>query len=633
MSAPIPLVIIDPSQYAVPQDVVTTQIDAMSDRADYALAQATAAMNGLAAWTPPTEPVPPDLRPPAIVPPDPQDVADPTVQDFGSIGEIVIPPFEDFTGLIDAIDVGDVPVFEPTVGAINMPPAPAPIDTSGAPERPVLNEVALPDAPDMSLPADPVMLTIDLPEAPTIDLPTFDADVPTLDESLPPTLLNWTEPTYQPLVRDELTATIKSMLAGGFAMPQVVQDALFAAARDRGDLLAYKAEQEVIGSYADRGFMAPPGMMQAALQAVRDDNRLKGAALNRDIAAKAAEWAIENLRQAVAQGIALEGAVMQQFSQMATRSLEAARAQLQATIDSVNMRVAVYNASLARVNTLTAIFKTKTEAELSKLEVFRDQIQAEALQGQINEQSVRIYSARVEALQAIVQRYTALLGGVKIQADMEASKIDVYKADVQAWATQLDADKSRFDAYKTQVEGESAKGQMLEAQARAFAAEVQAYGSKVGAQTSTVEAKLRAIGTSVQKFTAELEAARDQVAAQVSVVQSRTQTYEADTRRYAAETDAVSKRAELEVRTSEAAAQNNMAYFEVVSKQFDARMQRVLQEAITMQEILKSLAAMTSQLAAGAMSATHVQASISNSAGTSLSASQSYDVHADVSDV
>ena len=241
------------------------------------------------------------------------------------------------------------------------------------------------------------------------------------------------------------------------------------------------------------------------------------------------------------------------------------------------------------------------------------------------------YKSAIHA-QGLIPSDGALLQGAKLQSDMELQKIELFKSQIQAWAEGINADKTRFDAYQVTTQGEVSKAQVLDAQARAFAAEVQAYGTKAGIETSVLDARLRAIGASVQKFTAQLQAGRDHVQAQSAVVQSRTQAFQADVQRYAAEVGAVNQQADVQVRASEATARNNMAYFEVLSRQFDSRMTRLLQEATIMQDILKSIAAMGSQLAAGAMSATHVQARISANAGTSLSASQSYNVGASVSD-
>ena len=68
---------------------------------------------------------------------------------------------------------------------------------------------------------------------------------------------------------------------------------------------------------------------------------------------------------------------------------------------------------------------------------------------------------------------------------------------------------------------------------------------------------------------------------------------------------------------------NNIAYFEALSRQFDARMQRMLQISLAMKDAMGAAGQMSAQMAAGAMSAIHASASISGSGSDSYSNSRS----------
>src|SRR6202012_1586869 len=172
----------------------------------------------------------------------------------------------------------------------------------------------------------------------------------------------------------------------------------------------------------------------------------------------------------------------------------------------------------------------------------------------------------------------------------------------------ITAEKTRFDAYATQVAGESSKANILEAEARAFASTVQAYETGNNVKIQTVQARLRAIETGTTKFLGLVQAEREQVQAGVAQLQAAVSTYAADTGRYSAQANFEAQKGEVAVRATEANARNNVAYFEVLSRQFDSRMQRMIEQARILLGAIQAAGGMASQLAAGAMSATHVQA-------------------------
>jgi hypothetical protein len=622
----------DPSQFYVfpfydrPATLVEQQIALMTQRATDATAQATTAVNQLAQFMPPAPGVAPDLRPDAITVGDLPTIAAPNPQLFGLIDSINEPAFEDFQSIVDAIGVDPPPTFDPSVVTINIPDAPAPIDTSGAPVRPTIVDPDLPPDPDVVLPAEAQSLPITIPDVPVINLPTFDTTLDPFDATVGNFLLDWNEPTYTPTNVNELSASIKLMLTGGYAMAPAVQDMLFSAAREREDITAHKAVDDAYEDFASRNFSMPPGMLVEQVNVARQNNQLQANSFSRDVLTKAAEWQIENLRTALAQGIALESALIDQFNQMANRSLDAAKFRVQVEIDKFNLRVAAFNANVSYVNAMVAVFQAKVQEELSKLEVYKSEIDAQQLIGQINEQSVRIYTSKVQALGVIVDMYKSKLEAVQVKADLEKSKIELYRADVQAYAERLNADKTRFDAYTSQVQGESAKAGILESESRAFAATVQAYESGNNVKISTVQARLRAIEVSVTKFTALLEAEKDRVQSELAAIQSQASAYSADVGRYSAQITFATQKNDLTIRAAEATVRNNMAYFDVVSKQYDSNQTRLIEAARLNVQAIQAAGTMASQLAAGAMSATHVQASLSGSgsANTSWSQSSSY---------
>lgn len=603
---------------------VDTAMDYMIRTANQWLARTEIAIDGMGQWTPPVEGTPPDLRPqevtagtlPSFPPPDPTML--------GEVGELNIPAWEDMRGLIEDFEPYDPGPFEPTSGLPNIPKPPAPLDTSAAPSRPELNDVEVPVEPDLSLPAAPGLDEITIPAMPTIEIPEFEVDeIPVFDAPVPDLSFNWQEQTYDPLAVNELAATIKGLLSGDMAMPKVVQDALWAAASEREDATARAAVEQAADTWAARGYDMPPGMMVEQVNAAQEQAALAKNAHSRDVFTKAAEWAIENLRMAVAQGIALETMWSQHWQQTAQRAFEAARVALDVVKDQFDLQATAFNLKMQSLTARREVFESLLRAELAKLEILRGQLEAEQLKGTLNEQKVRIYASRLDGVRVLADVFARRLEGAKVQSDMERNKIEIYKTDVDAWGEALRAEKTRFDAYDSQVRGEATKAQAYEAEARAYSATVSAASDRNNAKLRMVETKLGATDASVRKFLGLLQAETATVAARRDGIAARAQAYAADTERWGAQMRYAGQAEEIKIRAQEASVRNNIAYFEVVSRQFDARMQRMMQAAMAIRDSMEAAGQMSAQMVAGAMSAVSASASISGSGSESNSHSRS----------
>lgn len=612
------------SRYDRPYEIVSEQMDAMSKRADNALAKANAAIDGLSLITADLDTLPPtpsidlpndQLTPfPSLPAPDPNK--------FGGIDPIEIPPLDlDISG--DEIQIDPPPVFSPSVISVNIPSAPAPLDTGGVPDRPDMLDVVIPGTPNLQLPSIGQMVDIDIPTFDFPEIPAFDGQAPEFTADTPNTILQWAEPTYQSVVLVDVKERLQQMLAGGTGLPAAVEQALFDRARNREDQVAYKAIDEATQAFSARGFELPPGALVKQINAARESAMLNASELAREILTKSAEWEIENLRQAVQQGIALETVMMNSFDNMASRIFEAAKFRVQADIDLYNAQVSLFNANQNAYQTKANVYRTVLEAQLSKIEVYKAQIEGEQAKGQLNEQTVRIFTAQLQALSTQVEIYKAEMSGAQVQADLNKSMIDAYRADIQAYSEQLSAKKVEFDAYETSVRAEQAKIGILEAEARAFAATVQGYESVNNVKIQGLRAKIDVVNAQVAQYTAQLSGEQARVQAQLSNVQAMTAAYQADVGRYNAQVSAATAERQLEQSRVEANLRNNLAYYEIELKKYDASISRLIQQIQIQSEAIKAAGTMASQLAAGAMAATNVSASMSGSAGISSSDSLS----------
>lgn len=614
--------------YDRPATIVEAQIASMSARADSAIGVANGVIADLSSVSfaqssalPEVQLIEQSVAPAQFVRPvDPE------------FPEVVQenPDFEylsEFDREIDNIirDLDDVGDFDPTIQSIVIPSPPEPI-ARDAPTKPEITQVTLPEAPSIDTPVLGSLLEVSLPALVEPVLPTFE-DIPVeFTGELPSTIATFTEPAYTPAVLDELTAAIRRGLNGGTGITPAVEQALFSAARVRDDSIGLKARQEAFESFSGKGFSMPPGMLVEQVNAATEANKLQAAATSRDILTKSAQWEIENLRDATAKGIALETLLIGQFNNVANRAFEAAFRRLDADIALYGQAVALFNARQAARQINVEVFKGKLQAALSRLDVYKARLEAEVAKASLNESIVRAYVARVDAIRSIVEVYKARIEAAKITSDIERQKVELYGAEVSAYSALIESDQNRFTAYEAQVRGEAAKAQIYQAEAQAFAATVSAATSVGNVKVSAIQAKASGLNASVGKFNALVEAERSRVQTLASVAQSRLSAFQAQTTLASAEVSANNEAARLAIVQNQGRLDTHLRLHEIRLREFESAQNRLIEQSRVVVSAISAAGQITSQLAAGAMSAMHVQASLSGSGSGSISSSSSDNV-------
>ena len=514
----------------------------------------------------------------------------------------------------------DVPVF----GGLYIPPAPT-MGQHALPARPQVDDVVLPDEPSLVLPTMGQLKEITIPDAPKLAIEDFTAVAPVADAlAVPEVLLNWKEPEYKSEVLPDLVEWVKRYMQGGTGLPAPVENALFGRARDRLTAETNVAVQEAVESWAARGFTMPPGMLAAQADAIRAKAQLQAAELNRDIMVEAAKWEIENIRFAVQQGMALEQLLQNMFENMAKRLFEAARFHAQAQIDVFNARVSLFNAQLQAYNTAAQVYKTKVDATLSRVQLFKAQVDAAIAQGQLNEQAVSVFKAQITAVQAQAEMFATKMRGAQTKADVVKAKIDAYRAAVQAFAELVGAEKVKFDAYSSQIAGEKAKADAFDSLARAHAATISGIAAQADLKVKQVQLHIEnnrnhatIYGADTDRYQAEVNASLSQVKEQLAAFQAEASAWESSERVKVAN-------AQMKQSYNESVMRTNIANAEMQLKQFEANMQQAYQKAQIALEGAKAAGQYAAQLAAGAMSALHVSASVGGTGSQSSSESHSY---------
>lgn len=535
------------------------------------------------------------------------------------------PTAPNIDALLSALDVGDMDALPdaPTMPALNLPDAPG-MAAIPLPVRPAIDtNVEVPTAPALVTPEMEALEQLTIPAFEFPVLPDFDGKPPTADFAVPNVFINWAEPEYESELLPELQAKVLSMMQGGSGLPPAIEDALFSRARERDSTETQRAVQEAVDTWAARNFTMPPGMLNKQVGAIREQGRLRAAELNRDILIEAAKWEIEGIRFAVTQGMALEQLTMNLYDNMCKRLFEVARFQAEAQISVFNAQIGLFNAQNAAFQTLAQVYRTRLDGALAKLQAYKTAIDGQVALGQINQQRVEVYKAKWAGVQASVEYFNGIMRGAQLRAELIKNQFDAYRADVQAYAEQVGAEKVKFDAYESQVKGETAKAGMLDSMARAYGSTIQGLASKADIRVKGAQLRLEAARVHLQKHSNDTEAFRAKLQASLGQVQYGTQVFQALVDGWRAKSQASISETEMQSRFADMNTRTNIAFSEMQMGAYTANINKAYQQAQIALEASKSMGQFASQLAAGAMSALHVSASVSGSGSQSESYNRS----------
>jgi hypothetical protein len=623
-----------PWVFQQPADIVIEQIAAMSDRADASLALANATTVALGNVNIQTEStaVPqiefPNIPSTSIKNPDKAQVLN-----LGTIDPYVDPSFDLPTDILAQLDrilasIPTVATFESPISNLFIPAPPPPIDTSGRPDRSALQfvPVTVPNDPGVPVVSLGPLLDITLPVPLNITFPDFVDSDSTFQGTAVDTVLHWVEPTYTTVMGGPLKDTVVAMLGGSFAMPAAVMDAMFSQSRQQEDQTAQKSYEESFELFASSGWGMLTGPLIEQVNVAREQNQLAVNEKARDILQKSAQWEIDNLRAAVQSGVTYEGMLIQQFENTAKRVFDAGKARLEADTQMFGHYVSLFNARQAARQVQVAILNAKLGQINTRLEVWKATLAEEQLKGTLNENTARIYATTVEAAKNLVSIFSIRMEGAKVESEINKNIIDGYKADTESYASLMSARKTVYDAYESQMKGVEAEGHIVEAYARAFAATVEAQSALANVKVQVVRGKVESLGYATQKFVAQSTGERDKITSQATGIDAKARAFTADVQRYSAELSHNTEETRLGVTVAEARLRNNLAYYETRVREYDQSLNRLIERARIIVQALTATGQINAQLAAGAMAAMHVQASLSGhgQAGTSWSDSFSY---------
>lgn len=504
-------------------------------------------------------------------------------------------------------------IARPTKPSISIPTAPTLSDLDfnevviptrpdyTMPDTPVLNElefndVELPDRPAYTLPDVPSLSDVTIPTAPGITMPFYEADFPVADLPIPSHTLVWSETEYlSELITEAQAQNLAVIQNGGTPLGEEIETDIWERQAEKEEKLIRNNIDSLTSEYSGKAYDLPTGVLFAGHRKIYSDYEDQKLDRGRTMSIEQAKLALDNYRLAQQNGIQIEGILIAYHSSRADRSLQAARATLDAGIAIFNVKVQEYNTKVQAEVARAGIYDTQIKAELMKLEVFRSQIDAVRLQVDIDGKRVDIYRAQVDALNAIQNLYRTDIDGAMAKVTLEKAKLEaniakndqavniykallesliiienLYKTDMQAAGLQIDLEKAKLQAniskndenvklyvsqidavnslinlYRTDMEATNIALGIEKLNIDIFGKKVDAYGARVSAEaqkfnaykakTEGEMAKATAFEAKARGYTAYVDGKRAITAAQIATLEAQLKANDQIIRKYEAD--------------------------------------------------------------------------------------------------
>jgi hypothetical protein len=595
-----------------------TQAKTYADSATSALTSFTNALN-TSIGAPPT-PFSPQWTPPAppgaitpLAPPTPLPIV---------LGTPSAPAA--FSEAAPVITVDEFTTVEPS---LSLPTAPT-VSYGPTPTVPEVSTVTLPNDPVLVDVALPTFLSLNTPAFGGVDLHYDYLDklenIPTLELVQPTPYSYVAGPSYASALLDNLKAVLNERIKGGTGLNPAVEQAIWDRARSRETQTALANEAEVMRQSEALGFQLPSGVLAAQLREAQQAYYDKLSGFSRDVAIKQAELEQENLKQTIAQGMQMEGQLIDYSLKLEQMTFEAAKVAAENAIQIYNGQVEKFKALLAAYNTYAAAYKTIMDAELAKVEVYKAELQGEQTKAEINNSLVQRYKAQIEAGMSRVEVYKAQVGAANTRVQLEQTKLGAVSEQIKAYVAQVNAETAKIEAYKAGVQAETAKVDI-------YSAKAQAYGIKTNAQAEKARAEISRYSALAQVKEAEWRGFEAQVRAEATRLDALAAHSGALTANYKAHTEVLQASASLQERAWEASAKQYEAGQNYAMQVAKMNGDWQMQAAEARRDVAKAGTQVYAQLVASSYGMVNASAGITGTAGMTIGYSYGGDVSGTVS--
>jgi hypothetical protein len=489
------------------------------------------------------------------------------------------------------------------------------------PAAPDLLPVSAPPPPDFILPPAPTLAELVIPDPPVLTLPLFEAELGARPD-LPTVEFAYDEVAYQSQLLTEMTSALAGLIMDEHAtgLRPDVEEAIWSRAASREARLTARATGEAARVLQARGFAMPAATLDRMVQQALSGGLTRASGFARAVAVERAQLAQQNLRFALESTIALESRLIDKHNATQARALDAAKAMLAHEIAIFNAQVKLMQADVAAFAMKAEVFKVRLTSALAQISVFRAQIEAQIARGEVNAQKIAIYQAQIGGVRVIADTYRSQVEAARELTDANKARADQYQARISAYQAEVTAKQSQYEAFGGAVRAQVERAHMFEKQVASYRSKVGAFDALVKAKVGVLDLQLKQTGDyPLEMFRARIDAYRGASEATVEQLRSSASVYGAKIRAYVASESVKTELADAKVRVAQANAERALADATALLDAGRANLASAEAYAATVQNNVRTAGQLAGQIAAAAVAAQSVHASISESGSMGVS--------------
>ena len=416
------------------------------------------------------------------------------------------------------------PTFTGQKPSLNLTGQPANF-TEDAPDTDItISDTAIPTAPDIdsTLPSVADLLAklrvITIPPKTALQIPNWTETKPIDDTFIPTGSFAWVEDTYSSTIQTTLETEIARRFNGGSGLPDDFWNTLVERDKYQQEEAALRAEEEVSDLWGRNGWDTPQLAEGYALNRIREGIFREESGRRREVWLQETRMEEDSLRFAVVQGIASETLLTGFHSAQAARSLQAAQFTQDVAIRLAGLHIDRLNARYSAYATDAQVYKTRIEAEVTKLEDRRQDLEEARVKAELNDQDIRVFLAQYEAADKLIKLFLGEIEGIKAENERDKVRAEVIGERVRVYAEKIRANGLAWDGWSKKVDGQLGVAGLYKTEAETFGELMRGYGIEADSENRRIESEVRLrtldqqrIETDARRFEAEARAESERV--------------------------------------------------------------------------------------------------------------------------
>jgi hypothetical protein len=260
---------------------------------------------------------------------------------------------------------------------------------------------------------------------------------------------------------------------GGTGLSADVEAAIWDRDLERNEQTLEDSVDKTVQTWAKMGFSLPDGMLAHSIAELQKEYENRRIDRSREIAIKQAELEQTNLFKSLELASGLMAHIIGLEIEYEKLVLEAQNLTAKYANEYIDMQIKAYMAQVDAYKARAQVYETLIRAEIAKVELYKAELEGQKLIGDINEQTVNIYSEQMRAIAIMIDAYKAEIQAMTAELEMEKTKIEANKLQFDAWAKKADVAIAKYNGEVEQYKAASmvniSKAELLSKQAEAEA--------------------------------------------------------------------------------------------------------------------------------------------------------------------